>query len=255
MLRLKNGIKKIRSAIDNEKGDSLVYILLAVVCAMFVIIVGLVVFIYMSTGSSLKDKIREKAIEVLEGETEEETEQTTDPVVSYVYSEPATEETTEEVTEAQTQAEENVHGSVSLDNSGGGSSSGSSSSSSSSSAQVNANMTSIMTDLMYGYGNALCTAINAGDYSIVAPYIQSGSALETMQRSLVSNLYSKGTTESFEWATVKQVVMNNSGVSCTLYVDECETINSYSKGTYTKSFSWTYTAYCDNGVWRLSNLK
>jgi hypothetical protein len=180
---------------------------------------------------------------------EEQTEQTTDPVVSYnteVVTEIVTEVVT--VTEAQTQAEENVHGSVSLDNSGW--------EEPEHKDEPDEDEPLFWEGVLDGYCDSLCRAINAGDYSIVSPFIKSGSPLDSMQRSLVSNLYSKGTTESFEWVTVNKVVLSNDRRTCTIYVNECETINSASKGTYTKTFSWTYTAvYTDTEGWGLYNIQ
>jgi hypothetical protein len=170
-----------------------------------------------------------------------------------------TEETTEATTSVQT------HGSVSLNldgNNGNGNSNSNNNNSNGGSVpqpQHNDNYTedinSVMTSLINSYGNAMCSAINAGNYSIVSPYIETGSALESMQRSLVSNLYSQGITENFEWGVVDNAVLSNGGTTCTLTVRESETVMGTSSGTYTDSFTWTYTAHKQNGVWKLTNLQ
>jgi hypothetical protein len=211
---------------------------------MFIIIVGLLAFMYINSSSS-KSSRSEEAREA----AEEQTEQTTDPVVSYD-AEVVTEVVTEAVTEAQTQAEENVHGSISLDNSGSGSAPANTS------AVLTDNDKAVLSDIMQFYCENLCEAINTGEYSYVESFIKSGSPLDNMQRSLVSNLYSKGTTESLEWVTIKQYVPDSTGKTCTLYVSESETITSVSKGTYTESYNWKYTAVNDDDYgWVLTNIE
>ena len=109
--------------------------------------------------------------------------------------------------------------------------------------------------LMQNYCYNMCGAINAGDYSIVQPYISQGSPLETMQKKLVSNLYSKGTTESFEGITISNIDYNPNNMTCSIYVTETETIYYSSGETKTQSYNWTYSAAYINNNWVLTNLK
>ncbi|MCC8096972.1 MAG: zinc ribbon domain-containing protein [Eubacterium sp.] len=128
------------------------------------------------------------------------------------------------------------------------------SSESSGSASSSSGTESEMSELIYNYCSSLCSAINAGSYSIVSKYIASGSSLETSQRSLVSRLYSDGTTEELVSCNVTNVV--SAGTSTYyVYVIETERINYVSKGTKTNTYNWKYTAVYSGGQWKLSNIE
>lgn len=113
----------------------------------------------------------------------------------------------------------------------------------------------IANSLIPGYCSALCDAVNSGSYYIVEPYISKGSPLESMQKSLVSNLYSKGITETFGGSDVSNIEWSSDGSSCAVYVTETETIYKSDGSSSTQTYSWKYTAVNEGGSWKLYNLE
>lgn len=103
------------------------------------------------------------------------------------------------------------------------------------------------------YIDALVEAINAGDYSKVASTIQSGSALEDMQKDLVDRLYENGTTQE----VVKKDVTSTEKDGDAWKVTTSETIKiSYESGKEeTKDYTWIYTVVEDDGNYKLSNIE
>ncbi|MCD8159058.1 MAG: zinc ribbon domain-containing protein [Clostridiales bacterium] len=111
-----------------------------------------------------------------------------------------------------------------------------------------------MAELMYNYCSNLCRAINTNNYSLAGKYIVSGSSLETSQKSLVSRLYSNGTTEELVSCNVTNVVSAGTNAYY-VYVTETERINYVDKGTKTNTYNWKYTAVYTGGQWKLSNIE
>ncbi|MBQ7265162.1 MAG: hypothetical protein IJS61_03600 [Firmicutes bacterium] len=110
-----------------------------------------------------------------------------------------------------------------------------------------------LTSAFENYAKNLCTAINNGDYSYVASYIVPGSSLENDQRKLVSNLYSKNITETFDGGYITSIEWIDD-YNCKIHVTETETI--YSSQTQQKTFNWVYTANYDSVMgWRLSKIE
>nr|WP_289037179.1 zinc-ribbon domain-containing protein [uncultured Allobacillus sp.] len=103
------------------------------------------------------------------------------------------------------------------------------------------------------YVEHLVEAINAGDYSLVSPYILSGSSLESDQQSLVKRLYEAGTTEelkSFEVLSVEE-----SGDGWKAKSREEITINYESGESETNTYEWTYTVVEKDGEYFLSKIE
>jgi hypothetical protein len=102
------------------------------------------------------------------------------------------------------------------------------------------------------FGNAMCEAINEGNYGEVADYISKNSAFETSQKSLVSRLYTNGTKEYFEGITVNFVQNGEDGI-CFVDVYESEYIQ-YTSSSDENTYHWLYTLVYEDGGWKISDL-
>lgn len=103
------------------------------------------------------------------------------------------------------------------------------------------------------YIEHLVEAVNAGDYSIVSPYILSGSDLEKDQQSLVERLHEAGTTEELVSSEVLSV--KEDGDSWKVDTKEEVTIHYDSGESETNSYEWTYTVVEEDGDYLLSTIE
>lgn len=110
-----------------------------------------------------------------------------------------------------------------------------------------------ITSQVEGYVNHLVDAINAGDYSIVEPYIASGSSLESDQQGLVDRLSEAGTTQEVD--SVEVVSVDADGDAWKVDVEETITINYESGESETNDYSWTYTVVEEDGAYVLSEIE
>lgn len=109
-------------------------------------------------------------------------------------------------------------------------------------------------NLFSNYAYGLIDAINSGSYYKVSPYIMPGSPLESDQMKLVSNLYSKGTTESLEGYNINSINWIDAS-TCTISVTETEGIYKANGSSQVKTFNWTYTCKLNNGYYQMYSIK
>lgn len=110
-----------------------------------------------------------------------------------------------------------------------------------------------MEQFMQDYSESMVAAINSNDYSIVEPYIKTGSTLEHAQKKLITHLASKNITEEvnvIELQDTKQI-------SETLYhVISFESIYVISPtSTKLTEYTWVYELEVDNGQAQLTDIK
>lgn len=100
--------------------------------------------------------------------------------------------------------------------------------------------------------SAYVDAVNAGDFSLVSPYIKGD--LYDMQKNMVTSLHSQGITEEFNFLTVQSV--NKIGENIwKVNVTEGETI-FYPDGTKSeKTYTWTYTIEYVDSIFYLTNIE
>lgn len=104
----------------------------------------------------------------------------------------------------------------------------------------NENLLSELENFMNEYCSAMVLAINNNDYSIVEPYIKSGSPLEASQRKLIESLNEKGISEEFVSLNLIDVDYDEDTNYLYLYVEEKENIY-YSNGEVKAgSYNWKY---------------
>ncbi len=107
--------------------------------------------------------------------------------------------------------------------------------------------------LMDNYLNGIITAINDDNFDAVSDYLQKDSELYKSQKNLVSNLYSKGTTE--ELIDYKVTGASEEDQKFTVSTYEKIKIN-YSNGkSETKEFDWTYKGVKEGTEYLLTSIE
>ena len=106
---------------------------------------------------------------------------------------------------------------------------------------------------MGNYLNGLITAINTNNFNAVSDYMKTDSELYKSQKSLVSNLYSKGTTE--ELIDFKVTGTSEEGQSFSISTYEKIKINYSSGKSETKEYEWTYKGVIDGTVYLLTSIE
>lgn len=109
---------------------------------------------------------------------------------------------------------------------------------------------SYIEDFMSSYCSAMAEAINSGDYSIVAPYIESGSPLEASQMNLVDRLCQNGVLEEFVGVTINDVAYDEDSNTVYFKVTETQTVYYPGEEGQTNSYNYIYTVVGnDDELW------
>lgn len=106
---------------------------------------------------------------------------------------------------------------------------------------------------MQGYVDSLIRAINSNDYSIVKPYIKSGSALEQAQRKLVNHLFKNDVTEEKNYVDVRGVVQIADNTYEVASFESIYVTNSTS--TKLTEYSWKYNLEVIDGQLKLTDIQ
>ena len=109
-------------------------------------------------------------------------------------------------------------------------------------------------NLIYNYCYNLVSAINNYDFSIVSPYIYSGSSLYTKQQALIESCKNQGITQSFDYVNLNSLTKIND-TKWEAKVTEQETIYYADETTKVKTFNWTYTIEYINGQFFMTGIK
>jgi len=99
---------------------------------------------------------------------------------------------------------------------------------------------------------AYVDSVNSGDFSIVSPYIKGN--LYTLQKGMVSSLYSQGVEEQFDFLSVVSV-QKLSDTKWDVKVSEGETIFYADGETVSKTYNWTYTVELADGEYYLTVIR
>lgn len=102
-------------------------------------------------------------------------------------------------------------------------------------------MYQVIESFMNEYCSSMVAAINYNDYSLVSPYIGSGSLLEESQKKLIESLNEKGISEEFEGISIDYVEYDDENDNLYIYVTETETIYYPMSEPETKTYNWIYT--------------
>lgn len=102
-------------------------------------------------------------------------------------------------------------------------------------------MYQVIESFMNEYCSSMVAAINYNDYSLVSPYIGSGSLLEESQKKLIESLNEKGISEEFEGISIDYVEYDEENDNLYIYVTETETIYYPMSEPETKTYNWIYT--------------
>ncbi len=122
-----------------------------------------------------------------------------------------------------------------------------------SSNQVNVLRDDKVVSTMKGYANGLVAGINTNSFSKVEPYLQQGSSLYNQQKSLVSDLHSRGITE--EVVSVNVDSISGNGENYHIQTTERIEITKRDGSTRTADFSWKYSAVWKNGELKLTDIQ
>ena len=107
-------------------------------------------------------------------------------------------------------------------------------------------------DIIRRFCMAYVDAVNAGDFSLVSPYIR--GELYNTQKDMVASLHSQGITERFDFLTVQSVQK----VTDTLWkvnVSEGETIFYPDAQESEKTYAWVYTVEYIDSDFYLTNIE
>ncbi|GAA4067523.1 TcaA NTF2-like domain-containing protein [Amphibacillus indicireducens] len=111
----------------------------------------------------------------------------------------------------------------------------------------------LIASVTVNYIDYMVEAINAGDYSLVEPYIKSGSLLEDMQIGLVERLVEAGTTQEVIYREV--IDIEQDGDQWFAYTDETIKINFESGDQESRDYNWKYTVVKDGNNFKLTNIE
>ena len=114
-------------------------------------------------------------------------------------------------------------------------------------------LSTAVVQLMDSYLNGLISAINDNNFSAVSPYMKEGSELYKSQKSLVSSLHSKGTSEELVDYEVTDFKENEGTI--TISTSEKIKINYSSGKSETKDYEWTYKALKEDGQYLLTSIE
>ncbi len=102
------------------------------------------------------------------------------------------------------------------------------------------------------YINAICAAINNGDFTLVQPYLKRNSALYNAQKSRVEKLYSKGEKEYVLSCQVEDIDWINKQKGTLILYEMVDTIDSAGKSSIAE-VTYEYKIEYVNGRYVLSD--
>lgn len=106
---------------------------------------------------------------------------------------------------------------------------------------------------MQEYVDSLIRAINSNDYSIVEPYIKTGSALEQAQRKLVHHLFENDVTEEMNYVDLREVIQIEENTYEVASFESIYVTNSTS--TKLTEYLWKYNLEVIDGQLKLTDIQ